>query len=92
MISSTLSRTHREIARVTSAQERKIGTYEVQEKQRRVIHRPEMASWPHYIGTDQFRNIRMEGDRLILSEKETPPNGEPHEYQITWVRVKKQGQ
>jgi hypothetical protein len=43
------------------------GTYEVQEKESRVIHRPEMASWPHYVGTDQFRNIRMQGDRLILS-------------------------
>jgi hypothetical protein len=68
------------------------GTYEVQEKEQRAIHRPEMASWPHYVGTDQFRNIRMEGDRLILSEKETPPSGELHEYQITWERVKKQGQ
>lgn len=68
------------------------GTYEVQEKENRVIHRPEMASWPHYVGTDQFRNIRMQGDRLILSDKETPPNGEPHEYQITWERVRKQNQ
>ncbi len=51
-----------------------------------------MASWPHYVGTDQIRNIRMEGARLILSEKETPPSGELHEYQITWERVKKQGQ
>jgi hypothetical protein len=68
------------------------GTYEVQESEHRVIHRPEMSSWPHYIGTDQFRNIRMEGDRLILFEKETPPNGELHEYQIAWERVKKQGQ
>ncbi len=64
------------------------GTYEVQQKENRVIHRPEMASWPHYIGTDQFRNIRMKGDRLILSEKETPPNGGPHQYQITWERVR----
>jgi hypothetical protein len=68
------------------------GTYEVQEKEQRVIHRPEMASWPHYVGTDQFRNIRMEGNRLILSDKETPPNGEPHEYFITWERVVRQSQ
>jgi hypothetical protein len=68
------------------------GTYEVQEREQRVIHRPEMASWPHYIGSDQFRNIRMEGDRLILSEKETTPNGQPVDYQITWQRVTKPGQ
>jgi len=64
------------------------GTYEVQEEKSRVTHRPEMASWPHYIGSDQVRNIRMEGDRLILSERETVPNGEPRDYQITWERVK----
>jgi len=68
------------------------GTYEVQEKERRVVHRPEMASWPHYVGTDQFRRFRLEGDRLILSDKETPPNGEPHEYQITWARLGKRSQ
>ena len=68
------------------------GSYEVQEKERRVIHRPEMASWPQYVGTDQFRNIRMEGDRLILSEKETPPNGEAREYFVTWERVVKRSQ
>jgi len=63
------------------------GTYEVREKENRVIHRPEMGSWPHYIGTDQNRNFRLEGDRLILAEEETPPGGERRRYQITWERV-----
>jgi hypothetical protein len=65
------------------------GTYEVREKESRVIHRPEMGSWPHYIGTDQNRNFRLEGDRLILSDEETPPGGERRRYQITWERVSK---
>jgi Lipocalin-like domain len=47
------------------------GGYEVLEKESRVIHRPEVGSWPHYIGTDQSRNFRLEGDRLILSDEET---------------------
>jgi hypothetical protein len=64
------------------------GTYEVREKENRVVHRPEMGSWPHYIGTDQNRNFRLEGDRLILSEEETPPNGERRRYQITWERIR----
>ena len=64
------------------------GTYELREKERRVIHRPEESSWPHYIGTDQNRNYRLEGDRLILSDEETPPGGERRHYQITWERVK----
>lgn len=65
------------------------GTYEVREKENRVIHRPEMGSWPHYLGTDQNRNFRLEGDRLILSDEETPPGGERRRYQITWARVEK---
>ena len=63
------------------------GSYEVREKESRVIHRPEVGSWPHYIGTDQSRNFRLEGNRLILSEEETPPSGERRRYQITWERV-----
>ena len=64
------------------------GAYEVLEKEGRVIHRPEVGSWPHYIGTDQSRNFRLEGDRLILSSEETPPGGEHRRYQITWERVR----
>lgn len=63
------------------------GTYEVREKESRVIHRPEVGSWPHYIGTDQSRNFRFEGNRLYLSDEETPPGGERRRYQITWERV-----
>jgi Lipocalin-like domain len=64
------------------------GTYEVREKESQVIHRPELCSWPHYIGTDQVRNFRLAADRLILSAEETPPNGEYRRYQITWQRVR----
>lgn len=63
------------------------GTYEVRESEGRVIHRPEESSWPHYIATDQSRNFRLEGTRLILYGEETPPNGERHGYRITWERV-----
>ena len=63
------------------------GTYEIREKEGRIIHRPEMGSWPHYVGTDQNRNFRLEGNRLSLSAEETPPNGEHRRYQITWQRV-----
>jgi Lipocalin-like domain/Domain of unknown function (DUF4440) len=66
------------------------GSYEVREKEGRVIHRPQMGSWPHYIGTDQSRNFHLEGDRLTLSDEETPPGGERRRYQIIWERVIKQ--
>ena len=65
------------------------GTYEIQENKHRVIHRPEMASWPHYVGTDQIRPFRLEGNRLILSGHETAPGDESSDYQITWERVEK---
>ena len=65
------------------------GTYEVREKENRVIHRPEMASWPGYVGTDRSRAYRFEANRLILSDHETAPGGEPSAYQITWERVEK---
>jgi hypothetical protein len=64
------------------------GTYEVREKEGQVIHRPELAEWPHYIGSDQVRNFRFEGDRLILSSEEARPGGELRRYRITWERVK----
>jgi hypothetical protein len=68
------------------------GTYEVQEKAGRVVHRPEMGSFPHYIGTDLCRNFRFEGDRLILFGEVTSPSGEHSRYQITWQRTVKQEQ
>jgi hypothetical protein len=46
------------------------GTYEVREKERRVIHRPEMGSWPHYIGTDQNRNFQLEVRLSVQTESE----------------------
>jgi hypothetical protein len=64
------------------------GAYEVHEKEGQVIHRPELAEWPHYIGSDQVRNFRFEGDRLILSSEEARPGGELRRYRITWERVK----
>jgi hypothetical protein len=63
------------------------GTYEVRESEKRIIHRPEMGSWPHYVGTDQSRNFQLDGERLILSGEETAPGGEPSRYRITWQRV-----
>lgn len=65
------------------------GTYEVREKESQVIHRPELAEWPHYIRSDQVRDFRFEGERLILSTEETRPGGEQRRYRITWERVAK---
>lgn len=74
------------------AMEAYCGTHEVHEKEHQVIHRPELAEWPHYIGSDQVRNFRFEGDRLILSLEETIPNGGFRRSRITWERVTQQVQ
>jgi len=84
--------TDRERALTHKTMEAYCGRYEVREEEGQVIHRPELAEWPHYIGSDQVRNFRLEGDRLILSLEETPPNGERHRYEITWERVAKEMQ
>jgi Lipocalin-like domain/Domain of unknown function (DUF4440) len=63
------------------------GTFEVQERVGQVIHRPELAEWPHYIGSDQIRHYRFEGDRLVLSLEEIVPGGEKYAYEITWRRI-----
>jgi hypothetical protein len=64
------------------------GTYEVKDQQGDIIHRPEMSSWPHYIGTDQVRHFKLDGDNLVLSGSETAPNGTSSGYRITWKRVR----
>jgi len=79
--------TDAERALTHEAMEAYCGTYEVREKESQVIHRPELAEWPHYIGSDQVRNFRFEGNRLILSLEETVPNGGWRRSRITWERV-----
>jgi hypothetical protein len=64
------------------------GTYEVKEKQGDIIHRPEMSSWPHYIGTDQVRHFKLVADQLELSGAETVPNGTYSGYRIVWKRIR----
>jgi hypothetical protein len=63
------------------------GTFEVREDVSQAIHRPELAEWPHYIGSEQIRHYRFEGDRLVLSLEEIVPGGEKYAYEITWRRV-----
>jgi len=70
-------------------QTRAFGTFtrELRGKESQVIHRPELAERPHYIDTDQVRNYRLDGVRLILSLEEIIPNGGRRRSQITWERV-----
>ena len=60
--------------------------YEVTED--RVIHHVEVSLYPNWIGVDQVRFYKFEGDKLILS---TPPmilGGKQQSGYLLWERMK----
>lgn len=62
------------------------GTFRVAKD--RLIHRVEHCTFPNWIGTEQERFVRFDGDRLIL---ETPPLPAGHRQAVSrlvWERVK----
>jgi len=46
------------------------GRYEIDMKQRQIVHLPEVATDPGYVGSSQIRPYSLEGNRLILSDVE----------------------
>jgi Lipocalin-like domain len=61
------------------------GRYELLED--RVIHHPDVASIPDFVGVPEERFVSLEGDRLVLS---TPPmldGGKVRTFAIVWERV-----
>jgi len=63
------------------------GRYEIDAKQEWIVHLPEVASDPGYVGSRQVRPFRFEGGRLILSdiEKNDPSVAR---WKIVWEKVK----
>ena len=63
------------------------GTYTFDGKA--VVHHVDIAWNEAWTGTDQVRNARIEGGRLILSTgpEAAPPDDEPANYDVTWERV-----
>lgn len=54
----------------------------------RVTHHVEVALMPNWVGIDQVRNIRWEGDELELStDPETGRSGEPVVNTLRWRRL-----
>ena len=63
------------------------GSYEVNERERFVIHRIELSWFPNLIGTEQKRFFAFAGDRLTL---ETPPLtllGDAQVHRLVWQRL-----
>jgi hypothetical protein len=63
------------------------GRYEINVEKQQIIHLPEVATDPGYVGSRQIRPYRFEGDKLILSdvEKNDP---EVVRWKIVWEKVK----
>ena len=63
------------------------GRYEIDVKQAQIIHLPEVASDPAYVGSRQVRPCRFESGRLVLSdvEKNDPAVAR---WKIVWEKVK----
>jgi len=63
------------------------GGYEIDVKQKRIVHLPEVATDPGYVGSRQIRPYRFEGSRLILSdvEKDDPSVAR---WKIVWEKAR----
>jgi hypothetical protein len=62
------------------------GRYEIDVEQERIVHLPEVASDPRYVGSRQVRPYRFAGGRLIFSdvEKDDPAVAR---WKIVWEKV-----
>jgi len=61
------------------------GRYAIDESSHTMVHYPEVAFRPNFIGSVQKRPYRFEGSRLIFSD--TVATGEVQRWTITWERM-----
>ncbi len=62
------------------------GPYEIDMKQQQMIHLPEVATDPGYVGSRQVRPFRFDGRRLILSDVEKNDRSVAR-WTIVWEKV-----
>lgn len=62
------------------------GQYQIDVQQKQIIHLPEVATNPGYVGSRQVRPYHLEGNRLILSDvaKDDPSVAR---WKIVWEKV-----
>jgi hypothetical protein len=56
-------------------------------KQNRLIHLPDVATDPGYVGSQQIRPYKFEDGRLVLSDVETEKPGVVR-WKIVWEKVR----
>lgn len=66
------------------------GRYEIDAQKRWIVHLPEVATDPGFVGSRQIRPYRLEGDRLIFSDVEKNEKADPSvaSWRIVWEKVK----
>lgn len=63
------------------------GRFEVDEAAHTMVHLPEVASSPAFVGSRQPRPYSFAGDLLVFSDRETEEPG-AETYTITWKKTK----
>lgn len=63
------------------------GRYEIDMKHERIVHLPEVASKPEYVGSRQVRPYRFTDNRLIFSDVEKD-DACVARWKIVWEKVK----
>lgn len=53
----------------------------------KVVHHIEVSSIPNYVNKDLVRNIKFEGDRIILTTPPTLVNGKIQSIELVWQRL-----
>ena len=53
-----------------------------------VIHRVEISSFQNWVGTDQVRQMKLEGNRLTLRPPKRALGGELRANELVWERLK----
>jgi hypothetical protein len=61
------------------------GTYTLQKN--KVIHHVEIASIQNYVNRDLVRNIKFDGDRIVLTTPPTQMNGKLQTVELIWQRL-----
>jgi hypothetical protein len=54
----------------------------------KVVHHVEVASLPNWVGTDQERVVKIQGDRVTLATPPLSRGGVMQTLELTWERVK----
>lgn len=62
------------------------GTYEIDGSVPEIVHRVRGSLFPNWIGSEQRRRVRFDGEKLVLSTPPFPYRGESRSFRAVWRR------